>query len=351
MNLSRRDDGTFPIKKERSLDAVQSAAVSRARSALEIAGSDSNSREAQAKAFIQIAYTMLGSKSTAEALRWLKASPNDLIQRAAAHGLGDAVWDDGEAQALAASYVASVAEFSLLDQLIRYARILPIGQRTGLIASGFSANVVAEAGPKVVKRLSLSNAEVSPVKCAAIVVLTNELAAAIKEKGLRLFERELQESVSRATNQAVLSELVTTESVHLPGTGDPISDMRAGLRAAGASNGYVVAASAGDVVDLATRVENRGGMGVRGGTFIPGVEIVAVDDLSEMHVIPASRLALWDQGLRIRSAGHATVNMADTPSSPSQHVSLWQDDLVGLLAERNFHIAGDLSGVVVVGGS
>jgi hypothetical protein len=109
----------------------------------------------------------------------------------------------------------------------------------------------------------------------------------------------------------------------------------------------VVAAPTADAIDLATRTENKGGMGVRGGTFVPGVEVVAVDDQEGMTIIPASRLAVYDQGLEVRSAEHASIDMRDTPTADAVTTSLWQSNLIGLLIERNWHLAGDAHVVVV----
>lgn len=189
------------------------------------------------------------------------------------------------------------------------------------------------------------------MKAAAIVVLSKELALAAGDAGTDLLNRELTTAVTAATNEAVLSVLADSSSTTTAATGDPLSDLRAGIRAAGPSQGYVVAMSAADCGDLSTRTESIGGMGVRGGTFRPGIEVVAVDDLAATVVIPASRLAITDHGLRLAPASHASVDMRDTPQSPAQQVSLWQTNCLGLLAERLFRIAGDTSGVVTVTGS
>jgi hypothetical protein len=329
------------------MDPLQQATLARAKGAIEmLSASVGDTARASAKAFTELAFATL----THESHQIAATHPNEIVRRAAAHVISEG-WSTGDAAALAAAFVASIAELSLLDQIAKYARVLPIGQRRALIASGTATatGVVAEGAPKVVRRLALSFGDVEPTKVASIVVLTNELAMAAGGAGQRLFEQELAASISAAANKAVLDLLTDSNTIEVAGTGDPLADLRAGLRAAGPSAGYVVAAPAGDVADLATSVANRGGMGVRGGTFVPGVEIVAMDDLSGMHIITASRLAMFDAGLEIRSAGHADVNMADSPSAPSAVVSLWQTGSVGLIAERGFHLAGDAT-LVVVGG-
>jgi hypothetical protein len=166
-----------------------------------------------------------------------------------------------------------------------------------------------------------------------------------------LFENELRKAVTRAINLSVLAQLTDSDTVSIPGTGDALADLRAGLYMAGPSTGYVVAAPSADVLDLSLRVENRAGMGVRGGTFVPGVEIVAMDSITGIYVIPASHVSVRDGGLQVRSAEHAVVNMADTPASPSQMVSLFQTNSLGLLAERDFSLAHSAPMVIVGEGS
>ncbi len=332
------------------MDALEFAAVNRAHAALTaITGNRDADHRAHAKAFLDFAWTVLRA-DPGRAADALKASDNALVVKAAAHALSDEVWE-GDAAALAASYLASIAEFSILDSVRKYAAILPIQRGSVMIAADAVGDLVEEGVPKPVRRLSLSTTEMTPTKAVGIVVATKELLNATRGEGRRLFESELASAVIRASNQSILSALENTNTIDVAGTDDPLANLRAGLRASEPSYGYVVAAPAGDVADLATRVEATGGMGVRGGSFRPGIEVVAVDDLDDMRIIPASRLAIWDSGLQVRGAEHASVDMRDTPLSPANTVSLWQTNSFGLLLERSWHLAQSADIVVVDGGS
>ncbi len=324
------------------MEPIQRAFIRRAQDALALAGSEGSEKAAR---FIELARCM--ALAGPGELPHVLAKHHDegirgLCERGAV-GLGE--WSP-EAAALAQAFIASVAESSVLDGITRYATELPTGASKALIASGFSANVATEGDPKVVKRPGLDLGDVEPTKAAAIVVLTKELAR-FGGQFKAILERELAASITRATNAAVLAMLVDTGTTDVAGSGDPLDDLRAGLRAAGPSEGYVVAAPSGDVAWLATHPANRGA-GIRGGEFVPGVHLVAIDDATHTTIIPASRLALLDWGLSIAGAEHASVNMAASPTSPSNVVNLWQTGAVGLLAERRFHLAGDTSGVVTV---
>jgi hypothetical protein len=292
----------------------------------------------------------LKARDADEGLRHLQSHANSLIAKAAASTIvpGD-LWHDADAQALAAAFVASIAEQSLVDAIAKFARPIPanVGHHV-LLATGWSAGGVDEGAPKVVRQQGLTDGDTLPLKAAAIVVLSSELAQAASDAGRTLFERELRAAVIRGGNSAVIDFLVDSGTTSIAGSGDALAKVRAGLAAAGPSDGYVVAASAGVVADLATRVENRGGMGIRGGTFVPGLEVIAHDDLTGIVVIPASRLAIADYGLRVAPSGHASVDMRDSPTAPAQLTSLFQTNSVALLGERLFRIGGDTTGVVVV---
>lgn len=331
--------------------SLEQAAIQRARSALDVAATGA-APDAKRKAFVQLAFALLSCEERNEHQDRIKAlaATNSLIERAVSHDLASPEWG-GAAGELAAAYVASISELSLLDAIARHARILPnAGGFRVLVASGAVGDVVAEGDPVAVKNLNLSLSDLESTRSAALVVLSQELVRAGGPAVMALFERELMSAVARASNSAVVSQMIDSNTKSIDTTGDPLGDLRIGLAAAGPSTGYVVAAPATAVRDLATRVENRGGMSIQGGTFVPGVDLVGIDGATDMVVVPASRLALWDGGVRLRSAIHATVSMAASPSMPADLVSLWQAGLLGLAVDRYWHLAGDTSGVVVVSG-
>lgn len=330
--------------------SLEQASIQRAQAALNIATQQAGA-EAKRRAFVKMGLALLQASNGTDAavcLRLLSAD-DKLIEKSISHDLADPVWGEGGAGQLAAAYVASVAEHSLLDSIKKFARVLPTAS-TGrvLIASGAVGDLVTEGDPVPVRNLSLNADGLESTRSAALVVLSQELVRQGGDAAVALFEAELAAAVGRASNGAVLDQLIGSSTETVQGSGDPLGDLRAGLKAAGPSHGFVIAAPAGAVADLATRAENRGGMSVRGGTFVPGVEVVAVDDLDYTAVIPGSRMALWDGGLRLRAAEHATIAMMDSSGAPAEMVSLWQEGLFGLAIERSWHLGGDVSGVVIV---
>jgi len=329
------------------MDPLQFAHVSRAHTALNnafaIMGQDN-----RAKAFMGIAYAIAKAQRPEEARAIMLANSSSQVQgfaKAAEVGFDNA-WGP-ETQSLVAAYLATIAPMSLLDSLASFAAVLPTAATRTLVASDAVADSIAEGLPKPVIRPGLDFGSAQKFKPAAIVVMSEEFFLAGADAGQRLLETELTSSIARASNAAVIDFFTTTSTILVNTTNDPLNDLRAGLRASEPSSGYVVAMNAGDCADLSTRVENRGGMGIRGGEFVPGLSIVAMDDYSGTLVIPASKVALRDFGLRLDGSWEASLDMRDSPSAPSQLVSLFQTDSRALLAERMFTLGGNATAVKV----
>lgn len=301
-------------------------------------------RKALAQAFKDYAYTMACMPSQQDAADALRRHPNELVRKAAAHDGGE------DLRFLAEAYIQSHAELSSVDQIGRYGVAIPTNTTRVLLATGASGDVATEGGPKVVRKLGLSFADVEPRKAIGLVAITREVLMLGGDAGRRMFEDELQRAVTRAINRTVATMFLDSNTINVPSTSDALADLRAGLRAADASSGYVVLANAGLTADLSTRAEVRGDMAVSGGEFVPGVHVIGVDDLTGMVIVPAERFAVWAGPLEIRYSSEATINLHDTPESSATIVNLWQTNTAALLVERSWHIAQGAP-VVTVGAS
>ena len=257
-------------------------------------------------------------------------------------------WTTGPGWDMARAFIQDLSQESVFDLIGEYGGQIPGPINSAMLASGATADITGEAGLKVVRKMEFTEADMQPVKATAMVVVTEELLRASGQAAARMVEAELRRVTLEAMNGAVLSALTTTQPVTPTGNG-AVADLTAGLAAAELSRGYVVAASAEIVRDLAIASDGR--MGINGGQFIPGVWVVRVDvdsGTSPMRIVPASKIRTKDYGMRLLPARHATVNMADSPTSPSNQVSLFQTNSRALLFERMFAVT-DTATVVEVG--
>lgn len=324
------------------MDAIEQAYLYRAKSALELMSETATPTQTKAAAFSTICKELMRTGQVEKGLRSLQTNfaHDELVSKAVASTLdADSLWSGPLAQQLAAAYIESVAELSIFDQLAKYARMLPPRLRQAMIATAAVGDVVAEGYPKPVIDLGLNLGDVSFIKAVGLVVMSGELARFTNGDAARLFENELKKATVRALNRSVLTAFIDSGTSVIPAGADPLASLRVGLLAAGPSEGFVVAMSAGDAAWLATSEANKAGMGVRGGELTRGVHIVGMDDMTDgMVVIPASRVGLADGGLRVVSTDAGDVDLRDTPESPGVKTSLFQSNSVALLVERSWQI-------------
>lgn len=306
--------------------------------------------DAQRKAYVEYAAAL--GLSGAGPIQSNNPLVQSHIKSVGALAAGDVVDEVGD---LPGAFLASIAEGSLLDQLAQYATPLAQSGRSFMVAASESGSLTVEGRAKVLRKPGLSVGGREPYKATSTIVLTNEVERLGAERFMALLDAELAGAVTRAANSAVLAALDPGSVLALAGTGDYLGDLRAALAVAQPSRGYVIAASTAATLDLATRGEVRGNLGVRGGEFAPGIHVVPADSISSgLYVIPASHVALWLGSLELARANHATVDIADSPTSDStaptgtSQVSLWQAGSFALRAERMFHLAG-VAEVVSVG--
>lgn len=323
------------------MDIIEKSYAFRAQSALAMLTESATPTQTKAAAFTTICAELMRCGQVEKGLLSLQThyAHDELVSKAVASTLdADTLWSGPLAQQLAAAYVQSVAELSIFDQLARYARMLPPRMRQAMIASAAVGDVVAEGFPKPVIDLGLNLGDVSFIKSIGLVVMSGELARFTDGDAARLFEQELKKATTRALNRSVLSAFIDSGTSVVPAGSDPLASLRAGLLAAGPSEGFVVAMSAGDCAWLATSEANKSGMGVRGGELTRGVHCVAMDDTTGMTIIPASRVGLADGGLRVVSTDAGDVDLRDTPESPGTKTSLFQSNSVALMVERSWQI-------------
>ena len=336
------------------MDSLQQAMIFRAQGALNAAMGDLPNRRKQKSAALEIAKSLMlqpRAGMVRQAFEAFRDSADPLLQKAAVSAMSYNAepFEDATVRGLMNSYVESIAPLSGLDALKIYARPIPAGSRSVTIGSGFTADASAEGAPKVIRKPSFGLGDVTPHKTVAMVVLTREFMLAGGDAALAVLDSEMAKSITTAINSAIYDHFDGSNALVLPTTGDVLEDMRLGMRSAGPSAGYVAVVPPGVTGDLALRAEAGPTFTVNGGEFRPGLHVVTADNATGIMVIPASRCALYDNGLELRPSGEASVEMSDTPDGNGELVSLWQSGSVGLLAERQWHIGGDAQVAIVEG--
>lgn len=334
------------------MDSLQAAMIFRAQSALQAAVSDLPNRRKAADAFLEIAKEIMiqpRAGMTRTAFESLAGHENPYVAKAVgAISYREEIFETAEVRSMVDAYLETLAETCILDALAMSVPTFSGSTRNAMLASG-SAGSAAEGGMKIVTKPTLTRTDVEPSKAAAAVAMSKEFVLLGGDAARGMVETEMSTALSKTVNQMLVAQLVDSNTVTIPASGDAVADLKAGIAAAGGAAAYVVAASSGVAAALALSVENRGGMGVRGGAFTSDVHVVATDEVDGLMVVPCRDVAIFDNKLELRPSGEASVEMSDSPTGDGTLVSLWQTGAVGLLVERSWHLAGKPTVVLVEG--
>jgi hypothetical protein len=243
------------------------------------------------------------------------------------------------------AFVPGLAGVSLLDAIEEHALPIPAGRPVSIVVVT-AGSAVSEGAPKPVSNIGGSIAPGEPLvlaKYPVIIVLTNELLAAMGDAGLRALQAVLPQGVGSATNAAIIADLVAGRTP-IASEGSFLGDVGNGLSGMvfGSGARIVVAVSTQIGKYLATATDAVGGVmfpqfSPTGGT-IQGMQIIVVDELASDRIVlvDATQVAVAPEGtITFDTARHATLQMRDDPQTGAQQiVSLWQTDSTAIRAER-----------------
>jgi hypothetical protein len=334
------------------MDSLQQAMIHRAAGLLQSASGDLPAKRKAADGFLEVAKAVMiqpRAGMTRTAFENLAGHENPYVAKAVgAISFREEIFATAEVKAMVDAYLATLAETCIIDALALFVPTLNVSTRNAMLASG-SAGSATEGGMKIVTKPTLSRTDVEPSKAAAVVAMSREFLMAGGDPAKKMLETEMSTALSKTANEMLVAQLIDSNTVTLPPSGDAVADLKAALAAAGGAAAYVVAASSGVAAALALSVENKGGMGVRGGAFTSDVRVVATDEIDGLMVIPCNGMAIFDSKLELRPSGEAAIEMSDTPDGNGTLVSLWQTGAAGLLVERSWHLAGKPACVLVEG--
>jgi HK97 family phage major capsid protein len=252
-------------------------------------------------------------------------------------------------------------------ELLRPATV--IGRIPGLQRVPFNVSVprqtgggtyrwVGEGSPKPVTQLVFTTVALAQYKIAGILTFTYELARSSEPSAEETFRREMVAGIAQFMDAQFLDPAValvagvnpasiTNGVTGIPATTDPMADITNLLNTFIAANiplaGVVLLMSEANAFLLGSQRTAMGepvfpGVTVGGGS-INGIPIIPAQaaGTNMIGVVPRFVLYADDGGVSIDVSREASLQMVDNPGVPDATTvfrSLWQDNLVGLRAER-----------------
>ena len=247
---------------------------------------------------------------------------------------------------------------------------MPIGGTTGLRKVPFNTSVpqqtaggtygwVGQAKPKPVTKLQFGLANLGVSKAAGIIVITEELAKLSDPSAEALVRNDMIKGIAKFLDTQLVDETIAeVANVHpasltngiapIAATTNPVADLFAILSAFAAADvplgGITIIMSETNAFALAWQRDPSGarmfpGITVNGGNA-EGFNIITSNTAGDRVIGVACPLVLLadDGQVSIDVSREASIQMSDTPMDPADattvFASLWQNNLVGLRAER-----------------
>jgi len=225
--------------------------------------------------------------------------------------------------------------------------------------AGGSANWVGEGKPKPLTKFNYSAAALPMYKVAAIVTLTEELARSSSPSAEQVFRRRLIKVIAEFLDKQFLDPAVaevaavhpasiTNGLVGTPATGDAAADLASLLMHFTTANmplsDLALIMSEANAFALSMQKDRMGNalfpeLNATGGE-VYGIQTVVSQTAASLVVALAPGYILYaDEGqTTVDVSREASLQMSDTPMDPADattvYTSLWQNNLVGLRAER-----------------
>ena len=270
------------------------------------------------------------------------------------------------ARPLANSFLELVRPRSLVDRIVGL-RQVPLNVSMLRVTGAAATYWVGEGAPKPLGRFYLDRATMGWSKLVSLIVVSDELVRASGQIGDIVFTRELARGVASYLDKYFIDPSLGPTANVSPGSithgitpivssgvtpAAVISDLKRlfaqFVAADGALEEAVIAMHPRTALALSLMQGADGGLlfprlGARGGE-IGGVPVLttsaaaAAGSPGETFVAmfdPAQILFSDDGDIAMHYSHHGAVQMSDTPGGGAQQqVSLWQNNLVGLKAER-----------------
>lgn len=296
------------------------------------------------------------------AQRWKDSTPEVELYLKAAVAAGnttDATWAGPLVnQNIATDFLELLRPATILGK-IPGLRTAPFNTKVPSQTAGGSYGWVGEAKPKPVTNLAFGAETLAITKAAGIIILTEELVRLSSPSAEDLVRRDMIAGIARFLDSQFIDPAVaavagvnpasiTNGAPTVAATTNPRADLLTIIDYFATNNvpleGVTIIMSQSNALAMSFYVNSDGspqfpGLGVNGGTY-RGINFVTSQTAGTnvIGVQPSLILYADDGGVTIDASREASVQMDSAPASPPDAttvmVSLWQNNLVGLRAER-----------------
>jgi HK97 family phage major capsid protein/HK97 family phage prohead protease len=297
------------------------------------------------------------------AARWRDTTPEVELLLKAATGpasTASAAWAGAlvpTVQHLGSEFIDLLRPATVIGRIPGLRRV-PFNVQVPKLTGGGTYRWIGEGAPKPVTQLVFATVALAQYKIAGILTFTLELARSSEPSAEQTFRDAMIAGIAQFMDAQFLDPAVaavtgvnpasiTNGVTGIPATTDPLADITTLLNSFIAVNipisGVVLIMSESNAFMLSSQRTAMGepvfpGVSLTGGS-INGVPIIAsaAAGTNIIAVVPRYVLYADDGGVSIDVSREATVQMNDAPGVPDATTvfrSLWQDNLIGLRAER-----------------
>lgn len=296
------------------------------------------------------------------AKRWESSTPEVALYLKAAVAAGnttDATWAGPLVnQNIAADFIELLRPATILGKIPNL-RQVPFNTKVPSQSAGGTYGWVGEAKPKPVTKLAFSSDALTIAKAAGIIILTEELVRLSSPSAEALARADMIAGIAQFLDSQFIDPAValvagvnpasiTNGAPTAVATTNPLADILGLIQFFASNNipvdGVTFIMSPVNALALAFRTNPDGspqfpGITMNGGSY-KGLNFVTSQAAAGLVIAVQPSLVLYadEGGVTIDASREASLQMDSAPASPPDattvFVSLWQNNLVGLRAER-----------------
>jgi hypothetical protein len=243
------------------------------------------------------------------------------------------------------AFIPTLAPLSSFDRMLADGALyrLQLRRRNAIATVAPVAAIVGEGQPKPLTVSAFREVRLPVIKAFTAVVLTDDVIRFATPGTDQRFQTELQQAIAKATDSAFL-EIISegTGVASNPSSGSTASafmtDLAAALAAietgAGSRLYLVLPLSVFNTVSLLRDGSPLVVNGKIGNITVIGSSAATTDGV----LVDASSIGADSDLITTKMSDQATVELSDDPTTgfPNRLISLWQENLVEILAERYF---------------